>query len=140
MEDAFNLYEGLNTKMFEIYSFKKTPNGGKNDYELLDSAAKNFKNKNADGEVSSDERQCGKFSLLDILLTLKSSHQLDYGQHHTIYLHTTRLMKATDNDDSNNYGSIKRKSGKKLIKPKKITIELEVTVIDQFKGNPNVLV
>jgi hypothetical protein len=91
--------------------------------------------------VSPDETQCGKFSLLDILLTLKSNHQLEFGQHHTIYLHTTRLLKSNDNfDDSNPHGSIKRKSGKKFIKQKKITIELEVTVIDQFKAEPNVLV
>ena len=31
-------------------------NGGKNDYDILDSAVKNFKNKNDDGEGSSDER------------------------------------------------------------------------------------
>jgi hypothetical protein len=127
--------------MFELYSFKKTQNGGKNDYDILDSAAQNFKNKNEDGEGSTDQKLCGKFSLLDILLALKSNQQLEYGQHHTIYLHTTRLLKSTDNfDDSNNHGSIKRKSVSKFIKPKKITIELEVTVIDQFNANPNVLV
>ena len=56
VEDVYNLYEGLNTKMFEIYSFKKTQNGGKNDYDILDSAAKNFKNKNEEGEGSSDQK------------------------------------------------------------------------------------
>lgn len=50
VEDVYNLYEGLNTKMFEIYSFKKTQNGGKNDYDIIDSATKNFKNKNQEGE------------------------------------------------------------------------------------------
>ena len=46
----------INSYIFEIYSFKKTQNGGKNDYDILDSAAKNFKNKNEEGEGSSDQK------------------------------------------------------------------------------------
>jgi len=38
LEDEENLYKGLNTKMFEIYIFKKLRSGGMHEFEVLDSA------------------------------------------------------------------------------------------------------
>lgn len=38
IEDNQNLYEGLNTRMFEIYIFKRIPNNGKFDFEVIDTA------------------------------------------------------------------------------------------------------
>lgn len=42
MEDN-NLYEGLSTKMFEIFMFKKMNTAGVMDYEVLDTANENLK-------------------------------------------------------------------------------------------------
>lgn len=71
--DGENLYEGLSTKMFEIYGFKKLNVGSAIDeYDVLDSADRFL-------HTVSDEKegiptQCGKLSILDILLILKVDH------------------------------------------------------------------
>jgi hypothetical protein len=63
IEDYENLYEGLNTQMFEMYIFKRIPNSGKNDFDVIDTADNQIKNEGG------TKKQ--KISIFDILLTIK---------------------------------------------------------------------
>ena len=63
IEDYENLYEGLNTQMFEMYIFKRIPNSGKNDFDVIDTAENQIKNEGG------TKKQ--KISIFDILLTIK---------------------------------------------------------------------
>lgn len=92
IEDNENLYEGLNTQMFEMYIFKRIPNSGKNDFDVIDTAENQIKN------AGGTKQQ--KVSIFDILLTIKDkiiNNQED--QHHTLYLHTTKLLKPENNEN-----------------------------------------
>lgn len=123
-----NLCEGLTTKLFEIFLFKKLSR--KDEYDVLDSADRQQKN---DPDTSSNFQQVptrlGKLSILDILLVLKTDHQLQLnGVTHTIYLHTA--MMDWDDQGSKQNHDMSQSFARTQNKPKKLTMELEITVLD----------
>lgn len=113
-----NLYSSLNVKMFEVYMFKQLQGA---EWEVIDSGESQFTTLQM-VDSAPTQQQPGKLSLLDILISLKKQGLLKQkDERHVLYLHTSRL--STQEEKGKN---------KRKVKPQMVTLEMEITVLDQL--------